>query len=413
MFMRRKFLAGRSYFLPALFRAFLHHPREKSSHLVRRVLLHRRCDVSIGVQGKACAVVAQDAGKRFHVHAVLQGEDRERMPEIMEADHLQPGPFQDPVQHVQHAVGAHRSAAGRGEDIGAEPRLPFLLLPEHLDRLRREDDLPVGVLRFQRRLLHLAPDPRDLPLDVDAARGEVHVLPLDAQQLPAPQAGGQLRIVQLEHAAALRLREEGFQLVQRQRLHLRLLPARQDALARRIRLEQLLLDRLVQRVGDEEVHVADRLRGEALGLLLGFLSLHSPALAHAVVEELQVMGRQLLQPHFTDAVTADLVFEEALVVDLRRGTEIDLPVLVQPAPQPLGEGVLPCADHVHRLRFRGCLPELVLHLGLRFAEDVLDDALAVFVIPGGVAALPAPVLALADVALAVRSAFCHVSFLLW
>ena len=52
--------------------------------------------------------------------------------------------------------------------------------------------------------------------------------------------------------------------------------------------------------------------------------------------------------------------------------------------------------------------EFLLDLGLRFTQHVLDDALsALRVIARGVAALPASVLSLSDVPLAVCSSLWH------
>ena len=59
------------------------------------------------------------------------------------------------------------------------------------------------------------------------------------------------------------------------------------------------------------------------------------------------MLRQFLELHLPDAVAGDLVFQEALIVDLRGWAEVDLPVLVQPVPQPLGQGILVGEDGLH------------------------------------------------------------------
>ena len=42
--------------------------------------LHCGGDVGIGVQSEACGVMAQHGGQGFDVHAVLEGQDGERMP---------------------------------------------------------------------------------------------------------------------------------------------------------------------------------------------------------------------------------------------------------------------------------------------------------------------------------------------
>ena len=49
-------------------------------HGVRRLLLRSRGDVGVGVQREAGGKVAQHAGDRFDVHAVLQRQCREGVP---------------------------------------------------------------------------------------------------------------------------------------------------------------------------------------------------------------------------------------------------------------------------------------------------------------------------------------------
>ena len=73
-------------------------------HRVRRLFLRRRRDMGVGIQSKAGGEVAQHAGNRFDVHAVLQRQRSEGMAQIVEADGGQPGPLQHAMQHVQNAV---------------------------------------------------------------------------------------------------------------------------------------------------------------------------------------------------------------------------------------------------------------------------------------------------------------------
>ena len=61
---------------------------EETPHRIRRLLLHGGGNVGIGVQGEPGAVVAQHGGEGFHVHAVLQGQDRECVSQVMESDPL-------------------------------------------------------------------------------------------------------------------------------------------------------------------------------------------------------------------------------------------------------------------------------------------------------------------------------------
>ena len=52
----------------------------KTAHLLRRALLHLTGSVRVSAQGKARVIVAKHVGHRFHVHAVLQSNGRERVP---------------------------------------------------------------------------------------------------------------------------------------------------------------------------------------------------------------------------------------------------------------------------------------------------------------------------------------------
>lgn len=52
----------------------LYRPCDKAPYLICRGLLHSGGGMSVGVQGEARRVVAQDAGDRLGVHAVLDGQ---------------------------------------------------------------------------------------------------------------------------------------------------------------------------------------------------------------------------------------------------------------------------------------------------------------------------------------------------
>ena len=46
---------------------------EEIPHRVRRLLLHGRGDVGVGIQGEPGAVVSQHGGERLYVYSILQG----------------------------------------------------------------------------------------------------------------------------------------------------------------------------------------------------------------------------------------------------------------------------------------------------------------------------------------------------
>ena len=71
---------------------------------MRRFQLGVGGDVGVGVQREPRRVVAQHTADGLDVHAVLQGHGREGVTEVMKAYAGQPSPFQNPLEHMQHAV---------------------------------------------------------------------------------------------------------------------------------------------------------------------------------------------------------------------------------------------------------------------------------------------------------------------
>lgn len=63
---------------------FLHRPCNETPLFICRRLLHGGGGVSIGVQSKPRRVVAQDAGCRFGVHAVLDGKGSIGVTQVVE-----------------------------------------------------------------------------------------------------------------------------------------------------------------------------------------------------------------------------------------------------------------------------------------------------------------------------------------
>ncbi len=93
--------------------------------------------MGVGIQCKACAVVAQHPGDRFDVHAVLESQGGEGMAEIVEADVGQARPAQHPVEHMQDTVRGHGAAApAPGHGVGKFIRGHLLLPGQHILQLR-------------------------------------------------------------------------------------------------------------------------------------------------------------------------------------------------------------------------------------------------------------------------------------
>ena len=75
--------------------------------------------MGVGAEGEPGIVVAQHGGDRFDVHAVLEGQGGEGMPEIVEPKVLQPSVLQDALVQVSHRIRVvHVSGAGGGKEPG-------------------------------------------------------------------------------------------------------------------------------------------------------------------------------------------------------------------------------------------------------------------------------------------------------
>ena len=150
------------------------------------------------------------------------------------------------------------------------------------------------------------------------------------------------------------------------------------------------------------------------GLVAQSLVLHvlepldPPAGTHLIVEFLNVQRGQLFQRDFPDG-RHNVVVNIVLVVECCGLPDIRLGVYFKPDLRPLSNGVLFILLNIQILCGLDGLFQLLLYLSLGFPQHVAGDSFAgVRVESGGVAAFPAAVLAFADVAFSVCSAFCHV-----
>ena len=75
--------------------ASLHRHLHEISDLLRRLLLHPVCDVGVGIQRKSRGEMAQHLGQGFDVHAILQCQRGEGVPQIVEPDGLDSSLLQD------------------------------------------------------------------------------------------------------------------------------------------------------------------------------------------------------------------------------------------------------------------------------------------------------------------------------
>ena len=194
----REHWVGSLAFLPgvlAVFRSGLHHLGHEASHGFCRLILHLPGGVGIGTQGEPRVVVAQHTGHSLDVHAILQGQGGEGMPEIVEADVLQSGVPEDLLVELYHRVGVvHLSGGGRGEHIRVF-RVLLVLLNQQIHCL-------LGDGHPAHRGLGLGPGESQLAagiFDVLLAHRnrpvlDVQVVPWKGHQLALLQAAHQLQV---------------------------------------------------------------------------------------------------------------------------------------------------------------------------------------------------------------------------
>ena len=155
---------------------------------------------------------------------------------------------------------------------------------------------------------------------------------------------------------------------------------------------------------EHRVHPAHIGIAEA-GVLVLLLLAYPAVFLRVVVELLDVPPGELFQRDVAqrrdDAVDVPLIEAAGAVPDVWAG--IDL----VPGLYPALDRVRIRLGDVDHLRLRQGGFQFFLDLRLGLAEDVLADGLAALVVAGDVAALPAPVGAFADAALAHRSACFH------
>ena len=127
--------------------------------------------------------MTQHSGERFHIHAVLQRQGRERMAQIMKAYMLAPSVFQDELQPAPHHAGCdgivllHR----RREHPAGVHRL--FVRPQHRHHGGRQDDFADGGLRLGRADLELTAYIVDLFVHIQHTGLEVEVIPLQRHEL--------------------------------------------------------------------------------------------------------------------------------------------------------------------------------------------------------------------------------------
>ncbi len=236
-----------------------------------------------------------------------------RVPEIVEAHVLlDAGHFQQLAVDPGHRVRAPVAAgAGRWEQDGVV-RVLFVLPRQDVHRLLGERHPSDGVLGLWLGHHQLPVDAGDLLAHREDAVLHVQVVPQQRQQLPPPQAAGQLQEEHGQDAVLLRLAEIYPQLLRRDDGHLPVLFARDAAVVAGVVGDDPLLDRLLERRGQHHVDAAHRTAGQGrVGLRIK--PLYPPPCLGIVVHLLDLDGGEPLELDHPDG-RHDVVLDDIPVV---------------------------------------------------------------------------------------------------
>ena len=298
------------------------------------VLLHLRRGVSVGVQREPRRVVAQRAGQRFHVYPAFQRQRGEGVAQVMEPDVFRADGFQNFVMRSAESVRViHSPGLGRWKQIRIA-RVLFVFGNQQIDRLLWEGQRPHGVACFRWTDHQFPVDAVHLFRDGQRFALYVQVRPLEGQQFPSPQAGGQLQIEGREKASALRFRKVHPDFLLRQNFHFPFLKLWQFAALSGIGEEQPLRHRLLQAVVQQRVDAPHHSGAEAFIPEFGkIFALDSAGFLEIVVKSLDLNGSQLVQ---RDAANSryDVVLDVVGVVRLCVGPDAGFGVDLVPRPHP-------------------------------------------------------------------------------
>ena len=146
--------------LPHSFLCFLHRLGDEAAHPLGGVLLHLPGHVGVGVQGEPRTVVAQDAGHRFGVHALLDRQSCIGVSQPVEGDIFgDSGLFQQGFVQPPDAVRAVESARHWGGEHDWVTGVFGVLLDEQAHRFFRQEDCPHRVGGLGLGHLHLTVNP--------------------------------------------------------------------------------------------------------------------------------------------------------------------------------------------------------------------------------------------------------------
>ena len=326
----------------------------------------------------------------------------------MEPNVLRTDGFQNFVMGSAESVRViHGSGLGRWEHIWIA-RMFLMFGDQQVNGLLWEGQSANRISRFRRTDHQFTADSIYLLCDGECPVFDVQVRPLEGQQFPSPQAGGQLQIEGREKPTALRFCEVHPDFLLRQDLHFFLFKLRQFAALGRVGENESLRHRLLQAVVQQCVNTPHHSGTEAdIFQWREVFALNSSGFLEIVVKPLDLNGGQFIQ---RDAANSgdDVFFDVVGVVGFGVGADARFSIDLVPRFHPRTDCVSPGFGYIQLLTFADRGLEFLLHLGLRLAQHVLDDALSGFlIIARGVAALPASVLSFSDVPFPICSSFWH------
>ena len=272
----------------------------------------------------------------------------------------------------------------------------------------REGQCTDGISRFRGAYNQFPVDSVHLLGDGECPVFNIQVRPLEGQQFTPPQAGGQFQIEGRQQSSFFRFCEVHSDFLLRQDLHFFLFKLRQLVALGGVGENESLRHRLLQAVVQQCVNTPHHSGTEA-GIFQWreVFALNSSAFLQIVVKPLDLNGGQLVQGNISNS-GYDMVLDVIGVVGFGVGPDAGLGVDLVSCPYPQCHCVGSRFGYIQPLAFADRGFEFFLDLGLRFAQHVLDDPFsALRVIARRVPALPATILALSDVPLAVCSSFRH------
>ena len=319
--------------------------------------------------------------------------------------------FQKVFVQPTDAVRAVEIPSYRGGEHDRVAGVFGVFLDQQVDGLLRQIDRPHRVGGLGLGHLHLAVDSSCGFGDAQGLSFQVKVIPEEGHQLTPADARGQFQVEHGEDSVFISGGEVGTDFVCWKGVHLLLFFGRELASSGGDIGNEAFLHRLVEALAKHGVKAADGLVAEAQ--VFHALVTFDPALGLGlVVELLEIQCGELAEFDFAD-VGHDVLVDVVLVVGGGGLPDRGLSVVLEPGFHPLAYRKLARFAGIDFSRQLQCRRQFFFAFFLGFCQDVFVDGFACFrVVACCVAALPAAVLALANIALAVGALLSRLDQLL-